>query len=182
MSYDPQNLREPKKQQKPLWRRLLVYAGIVLGVIAGTGACVYLSDILAQKSVNYRTDASNEIHKVLGEVYAHLGNGEHVTKVEIGSLLFIHNKYIKTETCHGYTSNVFWDKKSHVVHHYSMFTNWFAAGEYEADEIFIIPTYMPEGSYHIVKKTVSICNGREHYTTNYDIVVDFVAPKPKTAH
>ncbi|RYE96187.1 MAG: hypothetical protein EOO77_41450, partial [Oxalobacteraceae bacterium] len=148
-TYDPKNLREPKKQARPLWKRLLVYAGITLGIALATIVCVFLADYMQQKSINYRTDASTEIHKVLGEVYAHTGDRVHVNRVAIGSLLFIHNKYIKTETCQGFTSNVFWDFDTHVVHHYSMFTNWFDAGEYEADEMFLIPTYMPPGKYHV---------------------------------
>lgn len=152
-----------------------VVVGMVLLAVAVGGTLI--GNYARDKSIDYRTDASTEVHKRLGDVYAHLGDGVHVTRAPIGSVLYVHNKYIKTETCQGFTSNVFWDMETHVVHHYSMFTNWFAAGTYEADEMFVIPTYMPPGHYHIIKKTVSICNGQEHYTTNYDIVVEFYKPK-----
>lgn len=186
MTYDPLNLREPKKQPKTTMQKIVAGAAISALVVTMALVGTWLTEYLQKKSVNYRTEASTEVHKVLGDVYAHLGDSNaRVTRAPIGGIIFIHNKYIKTETCHGFTSNVFWDKESHVVHHYSMFTNWFAEGTYEADEIFIIPSYLPPGKYNILKKTVSICNGREHYTINYDIVVEFYDPKkegtPKVA-
>jgi hypothetical protein len=146
----------------------------LLGVaVAGT----QIESFVRTKSMGFRTDQNNAVHKRLGEVYAHLGDNVPLTRVATGSVLYIHNKYIKTQTCYGFTSNVFWDMETHVVYHYSMFTNWFAEGAYEANEMFVIPDYMPAGHYHIIKKTVSICNGQENYTTNYDIVVDFYKPK-----
>jgi hypothetical protein len=157
----------------------LITLVIALLCIAVAAAGVFIGDYAEKKSINYRTDASTEIHKVLGDVYAHNGDGKKVSRAAVGTILFVHNKYIKTETCHGFTSNVFWDHESHVVHHYSMFTNWFAEGEYEADEMFVIPDYLPPGKYHIVKKTVSFCSGKEHYTLNYDIMVEFYKPEKK---
>jgi hypothetical protein len=141
---------------------------------------VVFTDLLEKKSVNYRTDASTEIHKVLGDVYVHTGDGKKTNRIALGSMMFIHNKYIKTETCHGFTSNVFWGIDNKVTVHYSMFTNWFSEGEYEADEMFEINPKIPPGRYNVIKKTVSFCNGKEHYTTNYKVEVEFFKDDLKT--
>lgn len=176
---DPNNLREPKKKPAPLFRQVLTKIAIGLLCIVAALAGVWIANVAERESVNFRTDSSTEVHKVLGDVYAHMGDNVRIGRAPIDSIVYIHNKYIKTETCHGFTSNVFWGLDNHVVHHYSMFTNWFAAGTYEADEAFIIPKWLPTGRYRMIKKTVSICNGKEHYTVNYDLVIEFYDPSNK---
>lgn len=88
----------------------------------------------------------------------------------------MNNKYIKSETCHVFVTNLLINKTTRVAHHYSMFINWFNAGRYEADEYFEMPENLPPGHYNLIKKTVSFCNGYEHYSTNYDLELD-VLPK-----
>jgi hypothetical protein len=180
MMYDPENLREPKKAPASFIRKAAINVGLI-GLLIGvaTGGVVF-TDLLEKKSVNYRTDASTEIHKVLGDVYVHTGDGKKTNRIALGSMMFIHNKYIKTETCHGFTSNVFWGIDNKVTVHYSMFTNWFSEGEYEADEMFEINPKIPPGRYNVIKKTVSFCNGKEHYTTNYKVEVEFFKDDLKT--
>ncbi|RYD67055.1 MAG: hypothetical protein EOP83_03620 [Verrucomicrobiaceae bacterium] len=173
MGYDPKHLREPKKAPASLLKKTLVTVGMLCLMVAVAVVGVLVTDLAEKKSVNYRTDSSTEIHKVLGDVYVHTGDGQRTTRIPLGTMMYIHNKYIKTDTCHGFTSNVFWGIDNKVVVHYSMFTNWFAAGEYEADEMFEISKDIPPGRYNVIKKTVSICNGKEHYTTNYKIEVEF---------
>lgn len=173
---DPLNLREKKPAKKTLMQRLTLWAGVGGLCLAAAFGGIYLSTFAEKASIDYRTDVSTEVHRVQGEVYVHLGDHKPVTRVPLGGNIYIHNVYIKTETCHGFTSNVFWGVDNHVVVHYSMFTNWFKAGHYEAEELYKIPTDLPPGLYKITKKTVSICNGREHYTTNFDIVAEFYKP------
>lgn len=177
MSYDPLHLREPKKAPVSLLRKVLIGTATIVAMLVVAVTGLLLADIAEKKSVNYRTDASTEIHKVLGDVYVHTGDGKKTNRIPLGSMMFIHNKYIKTETCHGFTSNVFWGIDNNVTVHYSMFTNWFSEGEYEADEMFEINPKIPPGRYNVIKKTVSFCNGREHYTTNYKVEVEFIDPK-----
>jgi hypothetical protein len=180
MTYDPKQLREPKKAPVSMLRKVIAGAITLAAMVAVAVGGVLVTDFAEKKSVNYRTDASTEIHKVLGDVYVHLGDGTRTNRVPVGGLMYIHNKYIKTETCHGFTSNVFWGIENKVVVHYSMFTNWFSEGEYEADEMFEIHPEIPPGRYNVIKKTVSFCNGKEHYTTNYKVEVEFFKPDAKT--
>lgn len=179
MYEDYNNYRDPKK---PYNARSRIWAAIgailLVPLVAVIG--IYVGDVAQKKSVDFRTDAETEVHRVLGESYIHLGDDKPVKAVPIGKVFYVHTKYIKTETCSAHVSNVFWDFDSHIVFHYSMFTNWFKAGTYEANEAFPVPDYIPEGNYHVIKKTVSNCNGREHYSVNFDLVVRFYRPKPDT--
>jgi hypothetical protein len=102
-----------------------------------------------------------------------MGDEKQVTKVKLGDTFFVHNNYIKTETCHVAVSNVYWGVGTNISHHYSMFTNWFAAGSFTANEVFVASPNLPPGVYRIVKKTVSFCNGKEHYSLNFDVPVEF---------
>lgn len=177
MTDDPRQLREPKRDRPSLWQRMRLWVGLPLMALIVAVVGVNFTDFAERASINYRTDVSTEVHRMQGEAYVHLGDGKAVAQVPLGAHMYIHNVYIKTETCHGFTSNVFWGIDNHVVVHYSMFTNWFYAGKYEAEELFTVPDYIPPGRYKIVKRTVSFCNGREHYTTNYEVVVEFTRLK-----
>jgi hypothetical protein len=176
MSYDFNIIKPEPKLKTPLWRRVMAYAGAAGFICAIPFVGIHLSDYAHEKSIDIRTDASTEVHKRLGDAYAHLGDGNKVDRAPLGGVIYVHNNYIKTETCSSFTSTVFWDKTSHVVHHYSMFTNWFQPGTYEADEVYVIPPYLKPGTYNITKKTVSKCSDREYYTVNFDIKVTFYKP------
>lgn len=179
MHNDPLNLREPKKTKMPAWKRVALVAGFVILFAAMAPIGVIVGDYASKTSIDFRTDESTEVHKKLGEAYVHMGDNQPVSRAPLGSHIFVHNKYIKTETCHGFTSNVFWGIDNNVVVHYSMFTNWFRAGTYEANEVFTVPDYIPPGRYKVTKKTVSICNGKEHYTTNFELLIEFYRPVTK---
>lgn len=167
--------RKTKKTVRTKLYSLLV-ALVLVPTVAVLG--IKVGDVAQQAGIDSRTDAATEVHRVLGDTYVHLGDGKPVNAVPIGKVFYVHTKYIKTETCSAHVSNVFWDYDTHIVFHYSMFTNWFKAGTYEANEAFPVPDYIPEGNYHVVKKTVSNCNGQEHYSVNFDVVVRFYRPKP----
>ncbi len=140
---------------------------------------LYGADFFVEKSRDHRTNEATETHRVLGNPYVHMGDRVAVTQVPLGSTFFVHNRYIKTDTCHVNVSNVYWGLSVNAVHHYSMFVNWFHAGSFEADEMFVATPTLPPGRYKIVKTSVSFCNGREHYSTNFSVEVEFVKPEVK---
>lgn len=146
--------------------------GVAILAMALVG--VYTGNILDRKSIDYRTNEATEVHRNLSEPFIHLGDNKPVTQVNLGQTFFVHNKYVKMDTCHVFVSNVYWGVENHIAHHYSMFTNWFFAGTVEANEVFVASPNLPPGRYRIVKKTVSFCSGKEHYSTNFDIPVEFV--------
>jgi hypothetical protein len=158
-----------------LWRatRIVAAWAVIILIVAILG--VYIGNLAERTSVDYRTAEATEVHKNLAEPFIHLGDNKPVTKVKLGQTFYVHNVYAKMDTCHVFVSNVYWGETNHIAHHYSMFTNWFPKTErVEANEVFIATPELPPGRYHIVKKTVSFCSGKEHYSTNFDIVVDFV--------
>ncbi|RYD60252.1 MAG: hypothetical protein EOP84_37215 [Verrucomicrobiaceae bacterium] len=172
MLEDYNGYREPKKKKAHPFVVAATYMVALVAVIGVAVAGVYVANFAEKVSIDYRTDASTEVHKVEGNPYVHLGDKKPVKRVKIGTLMYIHNNYIKTEMCSVQVSTVFWDYDTHVVHHYSAFVNWFKPGTFEADEMYPIPEYMPPGNYHVVKKSISMCNGKEHYSVNFDVLVE----------
>lgn len=153
---------------KSALRQTLSAVGMVFVACAALIGVRYMTDA----SQSYRSHISDAAHKRIGEAYVHLGDNVPVKVAHPGQVIYVWNKYVKPATCHTTVTNLLIDKQKKVVHHYSMFANWFNEGTYEFNEIFHIPEWMPEGHYNLVKKSVSTCNGDVTYTTNFDIEFD----------
>lgn len=171
--YEPTSHQHEVKKKTTWYDHTKTFLAVGFLALLAAVLGVYIADYAERTSINYRTSEATEVHKVLGEPYIHLGDNKPVGRVKLGQTFYVHNNYIKTETCHVFVSNVYWGVERPIAHHYSMFTNWFNAGTVEADEVFVASDNLPAGKYRIVKKTISFCNGKEHYSLNFDVPVEF---------
>lgn len=167
-------IKSDRAQPKTLWKHIRNGFGMLALAVAVAFGGVYFGSLAEKASIDYRTSEATEVHKLLSHPYIHLGDGVPVDKVKLGSVFYVHTDYVKLDTCHVQVSNVFWGVDSKIAHHYSMFVNWFNAGTFEVNEFFIATPELPPGRYKIVKKTVHMCSGKEHYSTNFSIPVEFV--------
>ncbi len=68
------------------------------------------------------------VHQVIGNPYIHHGDGKGNATAKPGELIYVHNKYIKTERCHVQVANLLINTSNDDVLHFSTFINWFPAG------------------------------------------------------
>jgi hypothetical protein len=118
------------------------------------------------------------VHQVLGKPYIHKGDDVENNVAHPGDLIFVHNDYIKTERCHVQVANLLINRENKYVLHESQFLNWFNAGKFEANEMFKLEDWLPEGTYRLIKRSTSFCGERVYYFVNFDVELKVVA-KPK---
>ncbi|TNC10830.1 hypothetical protein FF100_22020 [Methylobacterium terricola] len=144
-------------------RSVLWTLGLVAFVLAGT----QWLNTHHQEQVEKR-DAY--VHQVVGKPYIHAGNkAKPITTARRGDLIYVHNEYIRTERCEMRVANLLIGKDSNAVHHWTTFNNWLDKGTWVADEIFVLPKFMPPGPYRIVKKTVAKCGDETYFFVNFDV-------------
>lgn len=157
-------------------RTLKWIVGCTAAVIVAAGVGIG-TRALSRLDSDLRSSASTEVHKVLGNPYIWTDNpNTPVDTVYRGEVFYVHNQYIRPETCHVMVTNLWIDTKDKIAHHHSIFSNWFPQGTYELNEYFEVPAKLPIGKWNIIKKTVNFCNGQVYYTTNYNIEVTIADP------
>jgi hypothetical protein len=153
-------------------KKFLSAFGIIGAVAVLTISLIMAGEYLQNANIKLLSAESTEAHKLISVPFVHKGDKVPVTEVQRGEVFFVHNKYIKGRTCHVNVTNLLIDKKNKIAHHYSMFTNWFEAGTYEFNELFVMPHEIPPGHYNLIKKSTSFCGSQVFYTLNYDVEID----------
>lgn len=153
-------------------KKILSAVGIIAGVVLLTGSLILAGEYLQNTNIKLLSAESTEAHKLISVPFVHLGDKTPVTSVNRGQVFYVHNKYIKGRTCHVNVTNLLIDKRNKIAHHYSMFTNWFEAGTYEFNELFVMPEQIPPGHYNLIKKSTSFCGSQVFYTLNFDVEID----------
>nr|WP_042675304.1 hypothetical protein [Methylobacterium sp. B34] len=144
---------------------------------------IFLGMSWLEKHYQTTIEASEEtVHQIIGNPYIHMGDGKPNNRAHPGDLIYVHNKYIKSQRCHVQVANLLINTKNDDVMHFSTFQNWFGTGTFTANEMFALPDWLPPGTYRVVKKSTSFCGDRVFYFTNFDVILE-VTPlahaKPK---
>lgn len=149
---------------------------VILLVIAVATGLVYIGKGLQDANVKRLGEESTQVHHRIGNAYIHVGDANHtpVTKLHNGEVFYVYNKYIKDRLCHVHVTNLMVDKEAKIAHHYSMFVNWFDAGTYEFNELFVVPEFLPPGHYTLTKKSTNFCGSEVFYTTHYSLDFELV--------
>ncbi|GAA0247087.1 hypothetical protein LNAOJCKE_0430 [Methylorubrum aminovorans] len=146
---------------------LRTFAILTLGV-AATG---YLYTWWGAYVDRIETTKEQHVHQVIGQPFIHHGDKVENTTAQPGDLIFVHNKYIRTERCSMAVANLLINPETNDVHHWSTFQNWLPAGTFTADEMFKIPEWMPPATYRLVKRTTATCDGKTVYFVNFDLML-----------
>lgn len=151
---------------------------VLLLMMLATSGLILAGRSLQDVNSRRQSSLSTEIHHRIGNAYVHLGDDAHTANntVQLGQTFYVYNKYIRDRLCQVFVTNLLINEDKKIAHHYSMFVNWFDADTYEFNEFFIMPEVLPPGTYQLIKKSTSICNGETFYTTHYKLAIN-VVPK-----
>lgn len=131
---------------------------------------------------HYRTTVESRettIHQIVGNPYLHHGDGKPNATAKPGDLIYVHNKYIKSERCHVQVANLLINRQTDDVLHFSTFQNWFPSGTFTANEMFKLPEWLPEGTYRLMKRSTSFCGDKVYYFVNFDLELKVAGGKVK---
>lgn len=126
------------------------------------------------RSTEQLTKDSDVAHMIIGKPLVHLGDHKPVTQLYIGESFYVWNRFDKPVSCRISGSTWFIDKVNKIDFNVNTYSSWHNAGVYEYNNLLVVDSNLPPGQYHIVKKSVSWCNGFVTYVTNYDIPVKLV--------
>jgi hypothetical protein len=115
---------------------------------------------------------SDAAHKNVSPPYIHNGNNKPLLVAHPDEVIYVWNSYIRPSTCNITGVTLFTNPETKVIYLYSTFANWYVEGAYEFNEMFHIPTWMPPGHYHIVKKTINTCGSDMTHAINFDVEFD----------
>jgi hypothetical protein len=143
----------------------------VLGVICLS----YLTNWWSSYTDHVESSKEQRIHQIIGQPYIHKGDKVANNVAKQGELIFVHNKYIRTDRCEMRVANLLINPLTNDVHHWSTFANWLNAGTFTADEMYKIPDWMPPATYRLVKRTTAVCSDRTVFFVNFDLIVEIRA-------
>lgn len=147
------------------FRTVILAMALVIGVLAGIQWLNQHQQDQAEKRDTY-------VHQIIGKPYVHKGNPAKPNNVaRPGDLVFVHNKYVKSERCHVQVANFLINAENDYVLHHSQFLNWFPAGKFTANEMIKLPNWLPKGKYRLLKKSTSFCGDQVYYFINFDVLL-----------
>lgn len=157
---------------KPGIRHLFDILRTAAILVIGVAATAYVYTWWGSFVDRLETSKEQHVHQVIGQPYIHHGDKIENNVARPGDLIFVHNKYIRTERCSMAVANLLINPQTNDVHHFTTFANWLAAGTFTADEMFKIPDWMPPATYRLVKRTTATCDGKTVYFVNFDLIIE----------
>lgn len=137
------------------------------------GAILTVGDFMQRHHILMAEREEERVHQVVGNPYIHHGDKVPNNVARPGDLIYVNNKYIRTQRCSMRVANLLMNRENDRVHHWTTFNNWLGSGTWVADEMFVIPKWLPPGNYFVVKKTVAECDdGKRYYFVNFDLSIE----------
>lgn len=144
--------------------------------VVGVMFLLYLTNWWSVYTDHVESSKEQKVHQIIGQPYIHKGDKVENNIAHPGELIYVHNKYIRTDRCEMRVANLLINPLTNDVHHFSTFANWLAAGTFTADEMFVIPEWFPPATYRLVKRTTAVCSDRTVFFINFDLLVE-IRPK-----